>query len=294
MANELSARALPGGRARTILITGCSSGIGASAARLLRGRNWRVFASARKDKDVAALQAAGFEAYRLDYEDADSIRQAAATVLERCDGRLDALFNNGAYAVPCAVEDLPTEALRALFEANFFGWHELTRQVLPSMRANGSGRIVQCSSILGFIAMKYRGAYTASKFALEAYSDTLRQELRGTGIHVSLIEPGPIDTRFTANALANFHRWIGKEGLMASPHRASYDCRLKRMEAGEPGPFKLPPEAVVKDLIHAVEAPRPRARYRVTVPTKAMAVARRLLSTRALDSVLTRAADKEE
>ncbi|PVB62050.1 SDR family oxidoreductase [Labrenzia sp. 011] len=279
---------------KSILITGCSSGIGAAACHILRGRNWRVIASARAQADVDRLQDEGFEAYRLDYEEAGSIRTAVDKVLERTDGKLDAVFNNGAYAVPGALEDVPTEALRALFEANFFGWHDLTRQLLPSMRANGSGRIVQCSSVLGLVAMKYRGAYTASKFALEAYSDTLRQELAGTGLHVSLIEPGPIGTKFTENALANFDRWIGDEGLKASVYRETYEKRRLRMEAGEPGPFKLRPEAVVRQLVHAVEAKRPRARYRVTVPTTVMAVAKRLLPTGLLDRFCIWAAEGEK
>ncbi|MCK7614451.1 SDR family oxidoreductase [Roseibium sediminicola] len=279
---------------RSILITGCSSGIGASAAHILRGRNWRVFPAARRQEDVDRLTDLGFEAVRLDYEDTGSIEAAANLVLERTDGRLDAVFNNGAYAVPGALEDLPTEAMRALFEANFIGWHDLTRQLIPAMRANRSGRIVQCSSVLGFVALKYRGAYTASKFALEAYSDTLRQELMGTGLHVSLIEPGPIDTRFTENALANFDRWIGPEGLQSSVHRTTYEKRRVRMEAGEPGPFKLPPEAVVRRLVHALEAKRPKARYHVTIPTTVMAVAKRLLPTSLLDRFCIWAADGEE
>ena len=279
---------------RSILITGCSSGIGASAAHILRGRNWRVFPAARQQKDVDRLIEMGFEAVRLDYEDADSIGTAAETVLDRTGGQLDAVFNNGAYAVPGALEDIPTAAMRALFEANFIGWHDLTTRLIPSMRANKTGRIVQCSSVLGFVALKYRGAYTASKFALEAYSDTLRQELAGTGLHVSLIEPGPIDTRFTANTLANFDRWIGDEGLKSSVHRATYEKRRIRMESGEPGPFKLPPEAVVKRLVHALEARRPKARYHVTVPTTFMAVAKRVLPTGLLDRLCIWAADGEE
>nr|WP_149893279.1 SDR family oxidoreductase [Roseibium aestuarii] len=279
---------------RTILITGCSTGIGAEAARLLRGRDWRVFASARRAEDVEALKAQGFEAVLIDYEAPETIAPALQDVLARTDGRLDALFNNGAYAIPGALEDISTDALKTLFQANFFGWHELTRQVLPVMLAQGHGRIVQCSSILGFIAMPYRGAYTASKFALEGYSDTLRMELAGTGLHVSLIEPGPIATAFTANALANFDRWIGPEGLEASRHAAAYAKRRKRMEAGEPGPWKLPAGAVVKPLIHALEADRPRARYRVTIPTHVLAVLKRVLSTRLLDRFLGEAARKEE
>lgn len=279
---------------RIILITGCSSGIGAAAARTLRGRDWRVFATARRAEDVERLRAAGFESLLLDYEDAASIEEAAAAVLERTGGRLDALFNNGAYAIPGALEDMPTEALRQLFEANFLGWHTLTRAVLPAMRRQGAGRIVQCSSILGFIGMPYRGAYNASKFALEGYSDTLRLELLGSGIHVSLIEPGPIATRFTENALENFLRIIGQDGIAASVHREAYEKRVARMQAGEKSLFKLPARAVVKQVVHAVEAPRPKARYRITVPTAAMAVAKRLLPTRALDRVLTRAARSEE
>ncbi|CTQ57044.1 Serine 3-dehydrogenase [Roseibium album] len=279
---------------KSILITGCSSGIGAVAAHILRGRNWRVFATARKPEDVARLKGLGFESFRLDYEDPESIKATAQAVLKATDGELDAVFNNGAYAVPGALEDIPTEALRALFEANFIGWHDLTRQLIPAMRANKSGRIVQCSSVLGFVALKYRGAYTASKFALEAYSDTLRQELKGSGVHVSLIEPGPIDTRFTQNALANFDRWIGAEGMKASLHRRTYEKRRIRMEKGDPGPFKLPSEAVVKCLIHSVEAKRPKARYHVTIPTTVMAVAKWVLPTSLLDRFCIWAADGEE
>jgi NAD(P)-dependent dehydrogenase (short-subunit alcohol dehydrogenase family) len=279
---------------RSILMTGCSSGIGETSARLLRGRNWRVFATARKLEDVQRLKDEGFESFQLDYEDPDSIRVTADAVLEATNGELDAIFNNGAYAIPGALEDLPTDGLRALFEANFIGWHDLTRQIIPAMRAQKCGRIVQCSSVLGFVALKYRGAYTASKFALEAYTDTLRQELAGTGIHVSLIEPGPIDTRFTQNTIANFDRWIGEEVSKQSVHRETYEKRRIRMEAGEPGSFKLPPSAVTKPLIHALESHRPRARYRVTIPTKVMAIAKRLLPTRILDRFCIWAADGEE
>ncbi len=279
---------------RTVLITGCSSGIGLNAARLLRGRDWRVFATARKQQDVDELAAQGFEAFRLDYEEPESLKTVLMAVLERTDGRLDALFNNGAYAIPGALEDISPEALQTLFQANFFGWHELTRLVVPVMRAQGSGRIVQCSSILGFIAMPFRGAYTASKFALEGYTDTLRMELAGTGIHVSLIEPGPIDTAFTANALDNFDRWIGDEAMQSSVHLSAYKKRRKRMEAGEPGPFKLPATAVVKQLLHALEAKKPKARYYVTIPTHLLGGLKRLLPTALLDRFLLRAAKSEE
>ncbi|MEO1364021.1 MAG: SDR family NAD(P)-dependent oxidoreductase, partial [Pseudomonadota bacterium] len=184
---------------KTVLITGCSTGIGYAAAVGLRARGWRVFAACRKAEDCARLSAEGFDSPRIDYEDAGSIATGLAQVLEATGGTLDALFNNGAYAIPGGVEDIPTDGLRALFEANFFGWHELTRQVLPVMRAQGHGRVVQCSSVLGFIGMPWRGAYNASKHALEGLTDTLRVEMRDTPIHIVLIEPGPITSEFRAN-----------------------------------------------------------------------------------------------
>ncbi|MEC9367613.1 MAG: SDR family NAD(P)-dependent oxidoreductase, partial [Pseudomonadota bacterium] len=193
---------------RSILITGCSSGIGEAAARMMKERGWRVFATARKAADLEMLRSAGLEAIYLDYTEPESIAACADQVLKQTDSRIFALFNNGAYGQPGAVEDLRTDVLRTQFEANFFGWHDLTRRLIPAMRAQGAGRIVQCSSCLGLVSLKYRGAYNASKFAIEGLSDALRQELAGSGIHVSLIEPGPIGTRFVQNALANYRRNI--------------------------------------------------------------------------------------
>ncbi len=272
---------------RTILITGCSSGIGACAARMLRERGWRVFASARRPEDVTRLRAEGFEALQLDLDDSHSIHTAVATLLQQSGGRLDALFNNGGFGLTGAVEDLTRDALRAQFETNLFGGVELTNLVIPVMRRQGHGRIVQCSSVLGFAPFPYRGAYSASKFALEGLSDTLRMELRGSGIQVSLIEPGPIQTRFRAHAMQAFQRWIRIEG---SAHEAQYRRQLERLgKVGPAAPFTLPPEAVVKALIHALESPRPRLRYRVTVPSIAFAWLKRLLPGRWMDAVLLRA-----
>ncbi|MDD3609229.1 MAG: SDR family oxidoreductase [Halothiobacillaceae bacterium] len=272
---------------RSILITGCSSGIGRCVADGLRARGHRVFATARKDEDVVRLAADGFEAFRLDLDDSASLHAAVDAVLERTGGTLDALFNNGAYGQAGAVEDLSREVLRAQFETNLFGWAELTNRVIPVMRRQGHGRILQNSSVLGFAAMPYRGAYNASKFALEGLSDTLRLELHGTGIHVVLIEPGPITSRFRANALAMFQRHIDVEH---SAHREEYAAQLARMQKpGPAAPFTLPPEAVLQAVIHALESPRPRLRYRVTVPTRLFAVLKRLLPGRAMDWVLRRA-----
>ena len=271
---------------RSILITGCSSGIGLASARMMKARGWRVFATARKDQDIARLKhEEGVESLYLDYAEPRSIAAAAEHVLAATDGRLTALFNNGAYGQPGAVEDVTPDVLRAQFEANVFGWHDLTCRIIPAMRRNGEGRIVFCSSVLGLIAAPYRGAYCASKFAIEALADTLRMELEEAGIKIVLIEPGPIATRFVEHALEAYRRNIDLEG---SHHRDIYRSRLARMEGGGKQSFKLGPEAVATKLVHALESTKPKPRYYVTFPTYAVALLRRLLPTRALDAVARR------
>ena len=274
---------------RTILITGCSSGIGYASARMLQAKGWRVFATARKDADIIRLESEGLEVFRLDYTDPITISECVSEVAERTEGKLFALFNNGAYGQPGAVEDLSRAALTAQFEANVFGWHQLTCGCLKLMRANGSGRIINNSSVLGLMAMKWRGAYCASKFAIEALSDTMRLELKGTGIHVSLIEPGPIATRFVEHAMAAFDRNIDEE---TSHYKEAYVRQRQRLNGGGTKRFKLPPEAVARKLLHALESRKPRRRYYVTVPTYVMAWARRLLPPPALDRLLDKASDQ--
>ena len=269
---------------RSLLITGCSSGIGACCAAGMQARGWRVIATARKPQDIEGLKAQGLDALYLDYTEPDSITQCAQEALALTGGRLGALFNNGAYGQPGAVEDIETPVLREQFEANFFGWHDLTRQLIPAMRRNGGGRIVQNSSILGLVSLKYRGAYNASKFAVEGLSDALRQELKGTGIHVSIIEPGPIATRFSENALAAYRANVDTAN---SPHREVYEQRMAAMEAGAPTPLSQGPEAVLSKLIHALESRFPHPRYYVTLPTHALGLGRRLLSTRMLDFLMS-------
>lgn len=272
---------------KTVLITGCSSGIGYASAIGLRDAGWRVFASCRKAEDCDRLRAEGFESPLIDYSDSATIKSGLADVLDATGGTLDALFNNGAFGIPGAVEDLPTDALRAIFEANFFGWHELTRAVIPVMRAQGHGRIVQCSSVLGFVTMPWRAAYNSTKFALEGLTDTMRIEMRDTPIHIILIEPGPVTSRIRANSVPHFERWIDWE---SSPRAEQYRTGLRKRLYEDRGPdwFELPPEAVVKKLRHALESPRPRPRYFVTTPTYIMATLRRILPTRALDWVLAK------
>ena len=273
---------------RTILITGCSSGIGRHVAHGLARRGYRVFATARRKEDVARLKQEGLEnSLQLDLDDSRSIRRAAEEVLERTGGRLYALFNNGAYGQPGAVEDLSRETLRAQLETNLLGTHELTCAVLPAMRAAGEGRIIQNSSILGFAAMPYRGAYNCSKFALEGLTDTLRLELVGTGIRVSLIEPGPIRSRFRENA---YRKFIENIDIESSPHRQRYLNLVERLrKEGDAAPFTLGPEAVLKRVIHALESRNPKPRYYVTFPTYLFGYLRRLLPTRMLDRALLKA-----
>jgi NAD(P)-dependent dehydrogenase (short-subunit alcohol dehydrogenase family) len=271
---------------RSVLITGCSSGIGLCAAMTLKARGWRVFATARKPEDIARLKdERGVESLYLDCTEPASIAAAPEQVLSATDGKLTALFNNGGYGQPGALEDIRPDVLRAQFKANVFGWHDLTARVIPAMRARSEGRIVFCSSALGLIAAAYRGAYSASKFAVEALADTLRMELQRSGIHVVPIEPGPIATRFVERAIVAYRRNVDLE---TSIHRDIYPVRVARMEAGCQKTYKLGPKAVVNKLVHALESARPKFRYYVTLPAYAVALLRRILPAGALDAVATR------
>ena len=269
-----------------IIVTGCSSGIGQCVALGLHARGYPVFATARRTEDVDRLRAQGLQALMLDLDDSRSIREAVQSVLEQTDGQLYALFNNGAYGQPGAVEDLRRDVLRAQFETNLFGTLELTNAVLPVMRRQGFGRIIQNSSILGLIALPYRGAYNATKFALEGLTDTLRLELHGSGIHVSLVEPGPIRSRFRDNALRAFEANIDK---VRSAHADAYqglEARLRK--EGAAAPFTLDPDAVLRKVVHALESTNPKIRYYVTFPTYLFGFLRRVLPARLMDKTLLR------
>lgn len=276
--------------AQHILMTGCSSGIGHHAAFYLRERGWNVIPTARKTEDVEALKAAGFSALRLDLADSQSIHQAVEDALALTGGTLDALFNNGAYGQPGALEDISRDAMRLQFETNLFGTHELTNAVIPIMRRQGRGRIIQNSSVLGFIGMPFRGPYNATKFALEGLSDTLRLELAPANIQVVLIEPGPITSRFRENAYEALKQHVDREH---SPHRAIYAILDKRFTSVEESKYTLGPEAVSEVLLKALTVKRPKARYPVTTPTKFAAWMKRLLSDRRLDAILAKETQKE-
>ncbi len=269
---------------RAVLVTGCSSGIGHCAAHVLAKQGYRIIASARNPRDVKRLNHEGLDCIRLDLDDSESIAAAVEAVRERTGGRLYGLFNNAGFGQPGAVEDLSRDALRAQFETNVFGTLELTNRVLPWMREAGEGRIIQNSSVLGFVSLAYRGAYNASKYALEGLYDTLRLELAGSGIHAILIEPGPITSRFRENAWAAFRRNIDVEH---SAHRDAYLATEKRLrKAGPAAPFTLPPEAVVDRVLTALRHPRPRPRYYVTFPTWLFGGLKRVLTTRVMDRIL--------
>lgn len=270
---------------KSILITGCSSGIGYDAAHGLRKAGWRVFASCRQEADCARLRAEGFEAPRIDYADEASIEQGLSEVLNATGGTLDALFNNGAYGIPGAVEDLPRDALRAIFETNVFGVHDLTVRVLKVMRAQGSGRVVQNSSVLGLVVMRWRAAYNMTKFALEGLSDTMRIEMADTPIKIITIEPGPVTSDIRKKSIPHFERWIDWE---SSPRRAQYESTLKKRLYEDTGPdkFELPASAVTAKLLVALTHPNPKPRYYVTTPAYIMGFLRRILTSRGLDRVL--------
>jgi NAD(P)-dependent dehydrogenase (short-subunit alcohol dehydrogenase family) len=276
---------------KTVLITGCSSGIGYCAALGLQQRGHRVFATARRQADVEELKQQGLRALALDLDDPASIASCVEEVLSQGDGRIDVLFNNGAFGQPGAVEDLSRDVMRAQLETNLLGTLDLTNQVIPVMRRHGFGRIIQNSSVLGLIALPYRGAYNTSKFALEGLTDTLRLELRNTGIRVSLIEPGPIESDFRKNAWHAFQQNIDAEN---SVHRNTYRRLERRLQqSGQVAPFTLPAEAVLKKVIHAIESNRPRVRYYVTFPTYLFATLKRLLPHAMLDRVLASVSNNE-
>jgi NAD(P)-dependent dehydrogenase (short-subunit alcohol dehydrogenase family) len=274
---------------KSILITGCSSGIGQTCAIGLKARGYRVFATARKEEDLKRLEAEGLEAIELDYRFQESVESCAAEVFKRTDGKLFALFNNGAYGQPGAVGDISRPVLEEQFAANVFGWHQLVTLCLPMMRELGEGRIVQCSSLLGLMALKWRGPYVASKFAIEGLTDTLRLELRDTKIKVVTINPGPIKSDFVKNARAAFEKNVD---MSRSHYVAAIEQQRQRLDRGGSNRFKLPATAVLDKLILALEKENPRAHYYVTTPTYVVALARRLLPQTAIDYFANRVSDK--
>ena len=269
-----------------VFVTGCSSGIGLDVVKTLKENGYKVLASCRKPYDVDKLLQQNIDCIELDLAESDSIQSAMQDI--RKFGELYALVNNGAFGVPGAVEDLSREALQYQFETNVFGTHELTRECLKLILPRNEGRIIQISSILGGLCLPFRGAYNASKYALEGLSDTLRLELSDTDIHVSLIQPGPITSEFRANALTNFKRFIDPDHSRFKQKYAGVEARLT---STEPIPFTLPAAAVTDAVMHALEAKQPKIRYRVTRPTKVLLPLKRLLPDRWMDKVVQKVGD---
>ena len=274
--------------AKTILITGCSSGIGYDAAHGLAKAGWKVFATCRREEDCARLRAEGLTSFVLDVADPSSIEAGFNEALARGRGRLDALYNNAAFACPGAVEDLPAGALREIFETNLFGLHDLTTRAIKVMRAQGSGRILQCSSVLGLVGIRWRGAYVATKFALEGLTDVLRLEMRDTPVRIITINPGPIPSKIRVNSIPHFERWID---WRASARREQYESSLlKRLyePSGKKDAFELPPAAVTAAILRALEAENPKSHYYVTGATHLASWIRRLAPPRLRDWLLAK------
>lgn len=274
-------------KVKSILITGCSTGIGLHLARELKKLGYRVFASARKQADVIELESEGFESLLLDLSSSDSINSAVSDLFQKTD-TLYALINNGAYGQVGALEDISRAAMEAQFQANFFGWHELTNLILPSMKKSNTGRLIYISSVLGFVALPFRGPYIASKFAIEGLVDTLRLELRHTNIKLSLVQPGPIESNFRKNAYLAFQKYVDFD---KSDYQKDYERMIERLSASDNAKFTLGAEAVLRPVQHALTSNSPKVRYRVTFPTKLFAILGRILPSGWLDKILTKAAD---
>lgn len=273
---------------RSVLITGCSSGIGLVTAQVLQEKGYHVLTTARKQADIQRLRQAGFQSRFMDYANEKSITETVDWAYELAGGKLYGLFNNGAYGQPGAVEDLTRDVLRTQFEANFFGWHQMTCEVLARMRTVNEGRIIHNSSVLGLVAMKFRGAYNASKFALEGLTDTMRLELRGSNIHVVLVEPGPIYSEFRNHAYAAFKKNINPSQSFHASTYQKLEERLASTGSEADSTFTLGPEAVAKKVLKALESPNPSARYPVTFPTYLFTYLRALLPSKALDYILNK------
>ncbi|HMO49892.1 MAG TPA: SDR family NAD(P)-dependent oxidoreductase [Kiritimatiellia bacterium] len=272
---------------KTVVVTGCSTGIGRAAAALLKDQGWQVVATARKDGDLESLSAEGFFAVKLDTADAGSVARAADEILDRLGGTVGVVVNNAGFGQVGAIEDLSRELLDYQFQVNVIGMQDFTNRLLPAMRRQGYGRIINISSVLGQVSLPYLGVYSASKFAMEALSDALRVELRGTGIAVSLVEPGPIATAFGENAAGRAEATLNAD---RTAHRAYYEAELRqrKMSGIRPARFTLGPEAVARKILHAASSPRPRIRYPVTLPAYLGLIVRRFAPARVIDAIMAK------
>ncbi len=268
---------------KNILITGCSSGIGYDTAHYLHANGYKVYATARDAKDVERLKSEGLDAYTLDVTKADDIQKMLSIIIDN-DAKLDAIFNNAGYGQPGALEDITTAVLKEQFETNFFGLHELTHQALSIMRKQGYGRILQHSSVLGIIALRFRGAYNASKYAIEGLCDTLRLELMESDIYVCTINTGPVHSDFRKNATKKL---IENVNYKESFWKREYGAELfQREKSKEDDMFTKESSVVIKNIVDALESKKPRPRYYNTLATHLLGGLKRILSTNNLDKIL--------
>lgn len=271
---------------QNILITGCSSGIGLETALILKKNGIKVYASARKDKDVEMLKDLGFETFKIDVRNKDEIKYALETILKN-DLKLDAVFNNAGFGQPGAVEDLSVKVLKKQFNTNFFGLHEVTIAAMKIFRAQGYGKIIQHSSVLGIISLKFRGAYNASKYAIEGINDTLRQEVLGSQIYISTINTGPVTSKFRENALKKFNKNITVEGsFWEETYKKELKARLETTE--DKAPFNLPASSVANTVLKIMNTKKPKPRYYVTTATHLLGFFKRILTTSLLDKLLNK------
>lgn len=267
---------------KSVLITGCSSGIGLVAAVTLHQRGYQVFASARKREDVITLQQKGLNALQLDVTDGGSIASALGNLLETTGGKLDAIFNNAGIVVPGAVADLTTSMLETQFKTNVYGPIELIRQVLPIMHRQGHGRIIQNSSIMGFFSMPFSGAYSASKHALEALTSALYQELKPFNIYVSCINPGPVESKLRDHSRESYEKNDFSKSLFTKTYQRLETEYFQRSE-GERSLIQQP-DAVVKQLIKALESKHPRLHYYTSFSSRTICILKNILP----DSIMAR------
>jgi len=271
-----------------VLITGCSvGGIGYATAHALRDAGYEVIATARNSEDVVILERDGFIAFRLDLRDKKSINKAIKKSFEITNNRLYALFNNGGYGQLGALEDLPTKALIEQFETNLFGYHRVIKKVLPIMKAQGHGKIINHSSILGLVSLRFRGAYQASKYALEGYSDTLRLELDGTGVSVSVLNTGPVESNFRDNAIKTFYETVKIEN---SRFRNIY---IEKIEHRKRSGFSLPVSSVAEVVYQILKSDKPKPRYYITKASYILAYAKKVLSSKLNHKLWQAISDRE-
>lgn len=269
----------------SILISGCSTGIGLGTALFLKEKGYDVIATARTAEALQMLRGEGLKAVNLDVNETSSIHDAVKDALAMATGGIEVLINNAGFGQAGALEDISRDTMRAQFETNVFGLLELTNAVLPHMREQNKGLIINVSSILGLISLPFRGAYNASKYAVEAISDTLRLELVNTPINVSLIEPGPVESSFRDTCIEGT---LGSIDMKKSVYKKQYKRLLEKAKQNKPSPFMKSPEAVAKKILRAITSKNPKPRYRVTLPAQILATLKHLLTTRMLDRLLNK------